>query len=136
MHRVVMHLDLADPAARIDGDQVAAVHVVQIRGSQSVCAIIAMARQQAALLPIGRLGLGDADGLKAMEGFRRWLKLQGVDLKKIDLRTMSQDDYRSLSVDGGFIPATLAPAGDASVTACFADWLASRALTPLGARTV
>ncbi len=136
MHRVTMHLDLADPAARIDGDQVVAVHVVQISGSHSVCAILAMARQQAALLPIGRLGLSDAEGLKALEGFRRWLKLQGVDIKKVALRTMSQDDYRALSVDGGFSPATLGPVSDPTAAACFTDWLASRALTPVGARTL
>jgi hypothetical protein len=135
MHRIIMHLDWSDPAAQVTGAEVGNVHLVQIRGGRGLCAVLTLARHQAVLVPAGRLGLHDADGLAALESFRRWLKLQDIDLRKASLRSIEPDCYQAMAVDHQFSPAVLG-LPDGALSGLFADWLSCRTMTPLGARII
>jgi hypothetical protein len=137
MYRITSILDLDDPASDLGGNEVASVHLVQIIGQPAMFAVIAFKNHQAALVPCGRLGLRDAEGARALESFRRWLKQREVPLGKAGLRYAEPGADGRVLAEGAFSVAEHCVAhDDPAISASFQEWATSRSVTPVGARTI
>jgi hypothetical protein len=130
MYRITSLIDLADPAASLNGQTVTNIHLLRAADG-AMFAVITFPNHQAALVPKGRLGLENAEGMRALESFRRWLKQQDVPLGKASLRFVTAETYDQLVASSAFALAGLAEAPpDPGTISRFQEWLASKPITP------
>jgi hypothetical protein len=132
MYRITTIIDLADPCASLGGEAVSNIHLVRLADG-GMFAVITFTNHQAALVPRGRLDLDTAEGMRALESFRRWLKQQDVPLKRATLRFAAAGAYDAVAAAHAFAITDLIEAPpDQAVVARFQEWLASRPITPPG----
>ncbi len=130
MYRITRTIDLSDPSAtlRVSATDVSHVHVIHQLGGHGLFVVITLRNHQAALIPHGRLSLdGEADGLRACESFRRWLRAQGIPLGSASLKYATPEAYADMVAARAFAVTCLASAHhDPELEARFHDWQANR----------
>lgn len=136
MYRITSVIDLADPGASLGGETVKHIHLVQTVGEPGLFAVVAFANHQAGLVPRGRLSLHDADGARALESFRRWLKQQDVPLAKAKLSFVPRGTYEQIIATSSFDVSLCIAHQDSAIDGRFQEWITSRTVTPVGSRTV
>ena len=130
MYRITQVIDLADPAACLPGQPVSRVHLVR-HPEGGMFAVITFANHQAALIPRGRLGLEDAEGMRALESFRRWLKQQDVPLSRALLGCAVPQAYEIIESTRSFAVSGMCDAPlDNELVSRFQEWVASKPMTP------
>jgi hypothetical protein len=130
MYRITTVIDLADPCASLNGQQVSNIHLLRSPDG-AMFAVITFPNHQAALVPSGRLGLDGAEGMRALESFRRWLKQQDVPLARASLRFVAAGACDEILAARAFAVTGLAEAPpDPGTISRFQEWLASKPITP------
>ncbi|MBA2482296.1 MAG: hypothetical protein H0V44_16660 [Planctomycetes bacterium] len=133
MYRIITDIDLSDPTASL-GDKAADVthvHLVQPIGSTTgLYAIITRKNHEAVLIRRGAMGLDSDDGLKALESFRRWLKMQEIPVQLAHLYFANIETYDEILASRQFtVTCFVTDFSDPGFAARFQEWLGNRPVT-------
>jgi hypothetical protein len=133
MYRIIADIDLSDPAASL-GDKAADithVHLIQPIGSTTgLYAVITRTKHEAVLIRRGQMGLDSEEGLKALESFRRWLKMQGIPIALAGLNFSNIETYDDILASRQFtVTCFVTDFSDPGFATRFQEWLGNRPVT-------